>query len=263
MLFIKDSECTPKTPVVCGQPEKPIYGKGVQITPAVPGKRLSVYDNSIYLSKLLPLEDYDKIVVLLSGGKDSICCLLRLLELGVPKSKIECWHHDIDGGNPVRKMDWPVTLPYVRAFCAAMGVPLRVSWRVNGFFGEVYRLGASYPIEYEDGSEIKMCPLSERQRQSHELRAKLLGDAAAPAFEKLKNFGCRMKFPAKAADLERRWCSSILKISVSDAVLRNLAELREIGQGHFPLRAGLKTADGAAPNSNGRWATMYCAIWRS
>lgn len=64
-MYIKDSECTPNTPIVYGKPEKPIYGKGVQIAPVVPGKRFSIYDNSIYLEKLLPLEDYDKIVVLL------------------------------------------------------------------------------------------------------------------------------------------------------------------------------------------------------
>jgi hypothetical protein len=39
--------------------------------------------------KLLPLEDYDIIAVNYSGGKDSLACLLHLLDLGVPRSKIE------------------------------------------------------------------------------------------------------------------------------------------------------------------------------
>ncbi|ABW32612.1 conserved hypothetical protein (plasmid) [Acaryochloris marina MBIC11017] len=35
-------------------------------------------------STLPDLSTYDHILVAFSGGKDSICCLLRLLELGVP-----------------------------------------------------------------------------------------------------------------------------------------------------------------------------------
>lgn len=84
-------------------------------------------------------------VVLLSGGKDSVACLLKLLELGVPREKIECWHHNIDGGHPTRRMDWPVTGSYVRVLCSALGVKLRVSWRIGGFWGEVHRmLGGFY-----------------------------------------------------------------------------------------------------------------------
>ena len=43
-------------------------------------------------STLPDLSTYDRILVAFSGGKDSICCLLRLLELGVPRSKIEQLH---------------------------------------------------------------------------------------------------------------------------------------------------------------------------
>lgn len=35
-------------------------------------------------SMLPDLSAYERILVAFSGGKDSICCLLRLLELGVP-----------------------------------------------------------------------------------------------------------------------------------------------------------------------------------
>ena len=54
-----------------------------------------------------------------------------------------------DGGHPDRKMDWPTTQNYVKAFAEAEGVTKRISRRANGFWGEVYRVGASYPIEYE------------------------------------------------------------------------------------------------------------------
>lgn len=33
MNFIKDSECTPDTPVILGKQEKPIYGDGVRLKP--------------------------------------------------------------------------------------------------------------------------------------------------------------------------------------------------------------------------------------
>lgn len=77
-------------------------------------------------------------MVLFSGGKDSLNAYFYLRELGVPKEKIELWHHDLDGGHPTRIMDWPVTLAYVEAFAKAEGVKLRISRRVNGFWGEVY-----------------------------------------------------------------------------------------------------------------------------
>jgi tRNA(Ile)-lysidine synthase TilS/MesJ len=43
------------------------------------------------------LNSYDVIVVAFSGGKDSIACVLHLLELGGPRERIELWHHDVDG----------------------------------------------------------------------------------------------------------------------------------------------------------------------
>lgn len=105
-MFIKDIDCTKDTPVVLGKPDNPIYGKGIRIKPRVDGRKDSGHFKKIYLSEILPLEEYDLIVVLLSGGKDSVACFYKLLELGVPKEKIELWHHDIDGGHPSRRMDW-------------------------------------------------------------------------------------------------------------------------------------------------------------
>ena len=139
--YIKDSDCTKDTPVVHGKPDTPIYGMGARIKPRVPGRQDTEHFKSIYLDSLLPLEEYDLIAILLSGGKDSIACYYKLLELGVPKDRIEFWHHDIDGGHPSRRMDWRCTQNYVRAFAEAENVPLRLSWRVNGFFGELYRIG--------------------------------------------------------------------------------------------------------------------------
>lgn len=101
--FIKDADCTKETPVRLGVPDAPIYGKGIKLKPRVDGRTDSEHFKKIYLPELLPLEEYDLIVVLISGGKDSVACYLKLLELGVPKERIEFWHHDIDGGHPSRR----------------------------------------------------------------------------------------------------------------------------------------------------------------
>lgn len=130
--FIKDIDCTVDTPVTRGNKDKPIYGTGKRIKPRVPGRRETKHMEEIYLEELLPLEEYDLIVVLISGGKDSIATYFKLRELGVPKSKIEFWHHDIDGGNPERHMDWRCTQSYMKALADAEGIPLRLSWRKSG-----------------------------------------------------------------------------------------------------------------------------------
>jgi hypothetical protein len=78
------------------------------------------------------LESYDHILVGFSGGKDSVACVLHLLESGVPREKIELWHHDIDGREGSRLMDWPVTPSYCRAFAEALGLSIFFSWKVPG-----------------------------------------------------------------------------------------------------------------------------------
>lgn len=206
--------------MIYGHEDTPIYGQGKRIKPRVPGRKDSEHMKKIYLEELLPLEEYDMIAVLLSGGKDSIACYYKLIELGVPKEKIELWHHDIDGGHPSRRMDWRCTQNYVKAFAEAEQVPLRLSWRVNGFFGELYRIGASEPVEWmdPDTGEICQCKLSRKYIQCQELKK----SATEEMEEKLKEYGYRMKFPAKTGDLSRRWCSAYLKIMVADSVMSNL-----------------------------------------
>ena len=215
-----------------------LYGTGQRIQPQIKSKNETAYDHKIYLPELLPLEEYDKIIVLFSGGKDSLAAVLHLLELGVPKEKMQLWHHDIDGGNPTRKMDWPVTQAYVRAVAEYLGITLLPSWRVNGFWGEVYRIGASWPIQYTDPEtgEMLECRLSDKQARSAELREKILDDLEQ---DELESMGCRMKFPAKSGNLAVRWCSSILKITVADSLIRNMDELQGIGKRmKFPAKSG-------------------------
>lgn len=249
MGFIKDSECTINTPVTLGLQDTPIYGKGIRIQPREPGRTDSEHFKKVYLPELLPLEEYDLIVVLISGGKDSVACFYKLLELGIPKEKIELWHHDIDGGNPERRMDWRCTQNYMKALADAEGVKLRVSYRVNGFFGELYRIGASEPVEWvePETGEVKQCKLSSNYLKCRELKEQ----ATEEMEEMLKQYGYRMKFPAKSPDLSRRWCSAYLKIMVADSVVANLDSLGELerigGKRHkFPAKGG---------THQGRWCS--------
>ena len=158
--YIKDTECSRDTPVIWGKLSDRSYGTGKRIKPNIDGKHATDYEKKIYLPELLPLEEYDLVIVLFSGGKDSTAAYFKLLELGVPKNKIELWHHDIDGKNKERRMDWPCTQEYVKAFAEREKVTLRVSWRDQGFWGEVYRVGASYPIRYMQDGEDKTCSQS-------------------------------------------------------------------------------------------------------
>lgn len=247
--FIKDADCTKDTPLMYGELDIPIYGTGKRIVPRVEGRRDSSHFEKIFLPELLPLEEYDLVAILLSGGKDSIACYYKLLELGVPKERMEFWHHDIDGGNPERRMDWKCTQNYVSSFAEAEGVKLRLSWRVNGFFGELYRIGASEPVEWldPDTGEVRQCRLSRNYLQCLEIKEKATEDMEA----ELKKLGYRMKFPAKTGDLSRRWCSAYLKIMVADTVMSNLSRLQELeqlgGKRHkFPAKGG---------THQGRWCS--------
>lgn len=151
---------------------------------------------------LLPLDEYDVIAVALSGGKDSIACYTHLYELGVPADKIECWHHDVDGGDQF--MDWPCTPGYCRAFADAFGSPLYMSWREGGFRREMLREGtATAPVHFETPGGVTM----------------VTGGKGPP--------GTRRKFPQVSADLKVRWCSAYLKIDVGRRVISNDPRLKK------------------------------------
>jgi len=144
------------------------------------------------------MHGYDKYIIAFSGGKDSISCFLHLLDLGIPKEKIELWHHDVDGRGATF-MDWEVTPDYCRKFAAAFGVPLYFSWKVGGFKREMLRENAlTAPTSFE-------CPDGTVKTVG--------GDKGKPA--------TRLKFPQVSADLSVRWCSAYLKIDVCAMAVRN------------------------------------------
>jgi 3'-phosphoadenosine 5'-phosphosulfate sulfotransferase (PAPS reductase)/FAD synthetase len=148
------------------------------------------------------LSTYDAVVVAFSGGKDSFACLLRLLELGVPRERIELWHHDVDGREGSRLMDWPCTRDYCRKAAQAFKVPIYFSWKEGGFEREMLRKETpTAPIWYES-------PTGLRQSGGRGER------------------NTRRLFPQVSADLSVRWCSAYLKIDVGKAALRGQKRFR-------------------------------------
>ncbi|MCR1345344.1 phosphoadenosine phosphosulfate reductase family protein [Acidithiobacillus ferrooxidans] len=142
------------------------------------------------------LDSYDHILVAFSGGKDSMACLLHLLELGVSRKRMELWHHRIDGADGAL-MDWPVTEGYCSAIAAHFGLPIFFSWKDGGFEQEMLRdHSPTAPIHFEAPDGL------------HTVGG--LGPQ-----------GTRHKFPQVSGNLAVRWCSAYLKIDVAAAAIRN------------------------------------------
>ena len=157
---------------------------------------------SYFSAPEIELDRYDAIVVCMSGGKDSIASLLRLKELGADMSKVELWHHDVDGREGSQLMDWPFMADYNSQFAAAMGLPLYFSWLEGGFEGEMLKQDAfskPHKIETPDG-------LITLERDT----------ARATR-------GTRRRLPQLSPSLQTRWCSSALKIDVGRRALNNQA----------------------------------------
>ena len=185
----------------------------VQFGPAFSGVRiyskeqLAEYWNQIGTLKTEAPEakskflDYDYYIVAFSGGKDSTACFLHLLDMGIPKNKIELWHHKIDGNEGSTLMDWPATEDYCRKFAEAFNVPIFFSWKEGGFEREMLRYNkptAQNHFEYPEDNIIE-CGLSGGRG----------------------TLGTRRKFPQVSADLNVRWCSAYLKIDVCTAAVNN------------------------------------------
>jgi 3'-phosphoadenosine 5'-phosphosulfate sulfotransferase (PAPS reductase)/FAD synthetase len=150
---------------------------------------------------LLPLDQYDHVIVSFSGGKDSIACVLYLLELGVKPERIELWHQCVDGrpGRDERVWDWPCTESYCQAFADAFGMKLLFQWKEGGYLGEMFKHNRqSFPttIQMSNGRELTL-----------------------PADR--SEVGTRLVWPAITADLRTRWCSGYLKVDVARKVFTN------------------------------------------
>ncbi|PWK10182.1 phosphoadenosine phosphosulfate reductase family protein [Tumebacillus permanentifrigoris] len=156
--------------------------------------------------ELLTLSEYDVIIVQISGGKDSVACVLHLLERGISPEKIRLWHQEVDGRDR-QFMDWPCTRRYLELFAQKFGLKLEFQWRKGGFLSELMKTNAvSAPIMFEHNGAVV---------------ALAAGQGAKVA--------TRRRWPAMSASLQTRWCSSSLKIDVSTRVLNNHPELARPG----------------------------------
>lgn len=154
--------------------------------------------------ELLPLSDYDRVIVFFSG-KDSLYCLLEMLDQGVDRKKIEVHHHLIDGDTQDHFMDWPVSRDYCRKVAQHLGVNYRESWREGGFKGELLKHNSvSQPIIFTDRD----------------------GRHSYPPVRALPN--TRRRWPSTSADLKTRWCSPSLKIEVAAKYLIKSTELQSM-----------------------------------
>ena len=149
----------------------------------------------------IDLQNYDYYVVAFSGGKDSIACVLYLIEMGIDKLKIELWHHDVDGREGSTLMDWACTRDYCKKFAQALDIKIYFSWKQGGIEREMLRENSlTAPIMFETPDE----------------GIKSVGGVRG------KN-NTRRKFPQVSPDLSVRWCSAYMKIDVGSAALRNQA----------------------------------------
>ncbi len=147
----------------------------------------------------IELDSDQTIVVAFSGGKDSLACIAYLLDLGVPKEKIELWHHDVDGREGSTLMDLPITRAYCKAVAKTLEITIYFSWKMGGFEGEMLRensLTAPTKFETPDG-EIVQVGGTRGKRNT------------------------RLMFPQITANLSRRYCSPYVKIDVCATAIRN------------------------------------------
>lgn len=165
-----------------------------------------------------------KILVMFSGGKDSLALLLYACEAlhvnyGLdPRDHVEVWHQAVDGrpaclggehstsGRDYHdaKWDWPVTEDYVRAVCACLGLPLYFGWREGGLQGNV--------LKGERG-------LENRPQAFFELPAPGGGRVVASSRPGSSEKQARLSYPLPGSDLTKRWCSSDAKIDVAKSQL--------------------------------------------
>jgi len=143
---------------------------------------------------------YDRVVVGISGGKDSLACVLHLIEQGVDPDKIELHHHLVDGAvDEDSFFDWPVTRAYCEAFARAFGLKLTFSWREGGLLREMMRNDApTAPVAIPWPSTEGVVRLGGK----------------GPV-------GTRLKYPQQTGNLAQRWCSSSAKIDCFARYLNN------------------------------------------
>ncbi|WP_281189024.1 phosphoadenosine phosphosulfate reductase family protein [Vibrio harveyi] len=147
----------------------------------------------------IDLDQYSKILVFISSGKDSWACLLQLMELGCDMSKVELVHHCVDGHfNEPHFADWSYVTDYCRKLASHFQLPIYYSWLEKGFRGEL---------------------LKENSRPQNHVIQTPSGwlNLDRPRAKE----GTRMRFPQQTANLKTRWCSGELKTTVGNRLITN------------------------------------------
>ena len=149
---------------------------------------------------------YDHIIVAFSGGKDSLALVLLLLLLGVPKERIELWHHEVDGGEGE----------------GPGGRDARRSW--TGLARRPTARRSPRPSASSSTTRGKSAASRWRCARTTRLRRATSMSCPDGSFARgggPSDDGTRLMWPAKAGDLGKRWCSAYLKIMVAEIILRN------------------------------------------
>ena len=222
-------------------------------------KRLGDPDLRWFVDQAVAGNKAGKIVVAFSGGKDSLACLLYVIECCIkvglnPSEVVECWHHSVDGrpwffdpqfdGRAKNEFDWPVTEDYCRAVCACLEIPLYFSWRVGGLMGEVLKGGDDDPLLKVWPTDLKNLKVEQRNVflerwgkptpgarftapmviEMPDRRLIVAGGKGKKKDGEFQRF-TRRSFPVPGGILSGRWCSSVAKIDVGRSQLRNRPDL--------------------------------------
>jgi len=150
-------------------------------------------------AKLLPLNAYDKVIVHVSAGKDSVASLLLLKDLEVDFSKLEIWHQAVDGYGEDHEpfWDWPCTESYLEALGEILQVPVYYQWKRGGLKAELLRKDSlTGDVLYAEDGRVVSLPTMKGKRST------------------------RWKFPAQSGDLRIRWCSTF-KVDAAKRALNN------------------------------------------
>ena len=205
------------------------------------------YADLVRSGMLLPFHQYHKIIVSFSGGKDSVALALQTIEMAIeqnyPLENIEFWHQNIDGDPDAENfMDWPCTHAYVKAVAQVLGITLRFQWKDQGFEGELLRQDVSTAgVYYEDefgavqyvepqkpSSNCKCGHSYSDATWSDDVRRWRAEVSECPSCGKSRRgIDSRLRWPAKGADLQTRWCSGYLKIDVCKRAINNDPRFKE------------------------------------
>lgn len=212
---------------------------------AIADQRISGYRDSIIQWAKTPENDV-KIIVAFSGGKDSIAMVLYLFKLGFKKDQIELWHHDVDGHGK-ELWDWHCTPSYCIAFAKAFDLKILFSYAKGGITREIYRNNETIqPIYFQDemgGEFVEVLPedmklfawvtkAEDDTKEYPPTDIKTVKDGVVKVKywytdEELRENNTRYKFPSVEANLAKRWCSWIAKISIMSKAINNSKRLKK------------------------------------